>query len=383
MRIAMVGSSVGQGLLYYPVQLACVFKNLGHDVTIYTYTDKGQTLDLAHTLRNSEISVTYRTALSSTGMAGLWKSLASHRNVRDENQYDVLFTFGPMATWQLKDVVKPTGLKISMISSMGHDRKTLLKTKMGAFLLNVLCDRVLALCHLEQDRLLKAGVQINKLRVVHNFLDCKHLQKCSDIYEGRRDMYLSLFNLNPSQNYIGCLANFEYRKRQDILIRAYSFIASDFPNFDLVLAGEGQELERCRRLAVELGLQDRVHFLGRIPNDRAEKLLACLDCFALVSNAETFCYSFVEPLFFGKPTLVSRVGIGWELEKANLAVVVPPNDVDSTIFGLKRILRPDSKLIGACEDGKEFVTKNFNVNKIANQILSILEEEKWSRKTGQ
>ena len=56
------------------------------------------------------------------------------------------------------------------------------------------------------------------------------------------------------------------------------------------------------------------------------------------SNTETFGYSMIEPLLLGIPTVVTKVGIGYEIENNNAAVVIPKDDIHALVKGIENIL---------------------------------------------
>lgn len=236
-------------------------------------------------------------------------------------------------------------------------------------LLNRYCDKVGALCHLEKQRLETAGVRPDKLLVIHNPVDWRSFAEINS----DRDSVLNDFGLCPDYRYVGCLANFQPRKRQDLLLRAFSKISEEFSDVHIIFCGEGGELPKCRELSRRLGLDSRTHFLGRIVNSDALRLTASLDAFAVISNAETFGYSFVEPLLFSKPTLVTRVAIGWEMDQAGVAVVISPDNEHEVVEGLRRILNNDDDLNRMTAKGPAFVRELFDTEIIARKLISLAE----------
>lgn len=111
---------------------------------------------------------------------------------------------------------------------------------------------------------------------------------------------------------IGMIGNFyrDPRKDQMTLVRALPLIRERLPNIHCVFAGKtepGAEdyLEDCRRICVEAGIGDRVHFLGGrndVPN-----ILSSLDLFVLSSLHEGLPISQIEAMLMGLPCLVSDI----------------------------------------------------------------------------
>ena len=100
-------------------------------------------------------------------------------------------------------------------------------------------------------------------------------------------------------------------KALDVLLRAWSLLSRD-PSAGaqarLVLIGEGPERAALERQARELGLADRVAFLGPQPQPVVADWIAAADLLTLPSHAEGSPNVVVEALASGRPVVASRVG---------------------------------------------------------------------------
>jgi glycosyltransferase involved in cell wall biosynthesis len=77
---------------------------------------------------------------------------------------------------------------------------------------------------------------------------------------------------------------------------------------ELLVAGEGPDREPLERLAGELGIGDRVRFLGPQPRERVLELFRAADAAILSSSWENFPHTVVEALTVGTPVLSTRAG---------------------------------------------------------------------------
>jgi glycosyltransferase involved in cell wall biosynthesis len=263
-----------------------------------------------------------------------------------------------------------------MIEAMGHDSSSKWKPWLGAQLLNRFTTHVGALCHLERERLSRFGVASNKIVLIHNWLDLKRLahqaERASKI---SRIDFLNRLNIRSDRKLLSCLASFQPRKRQAMLIRAFAQLVDIFPDYDLLLAGGGAELETCKQIVAKLGIEGRVRFLGHLVNDDAMALVSFSDAVVHCSTAETFGYSMVEPLYFEKPTLVTNIAIGHEMKQADVAEVVASDDDHALLVGLKNLLKGGELINGRVAKSRQFVIDNFEVNKIAAQMLGLVAHE--------
>ena len=104
---------------------------------------------------------------------------------------------------------------------------------------------------------------------------------------------------------------FRAGKNQDLLIRALRHYIDISGNDDveLYLPGKGDNLETCKALSKELGLEKRIFFPGFLNREQMQKLY--LKCqFALIpSNVETFGHCIVEPFIMGRVVITRHVGV--------------------------------------------------------------------------
>ena len=133
-------------------------------------------------------------------------------------------------------------------------------------------------------------------------------------------------NSTSGQFVVGCCARLSIQKRLDILILAVAKLA-DRNNIFLKLAGDGSERERLEALVTELGITDRVEFLGS-QNDVCS-FLQSLDIFVLTSDREGLPYALLEAMATGLPTIVTNVNEMPIVVRDGVdGFVIPTDDVD-------------------------------------------------------
>jgi glycosyltransferase involved in cell wall biosynthesis len=119
---------------------------------------------------------------------------------------------------------------------------------------------------------------------------------------GQRDELRRAFGLN------GATLAFAGRlTAQKSLGRALEAVAGA-DGVQLVIAGEGPEQEPLQARAAELGIGDRVTFLGAQPRERIVELFHAADATILSSSWENFPHTVVEALAVGTPVLAMEAG---------------------------------------------------------------------------
>jgi len=120
------------------------------------------------------------------------------------------------------------------------------------------------------------------------------------------------------------VGRFQPWKGVDIAIRALLHI----PNAILVIAGDGQERANLEQLTTELGLVERVHFLGSVARADLPAIYAASDLLLATSFAsETFGIGPVEAQACGLPVVASRFGGFPEvIDEGRTGLLYPPRD---------------------------------------------------------
>lgn len=110
------------------------------------------------------------------------------------------------------------------------------------------------------------------------------------------------FNLFQTDNVLCMAARFADEKDQGTVIRALV----DLPaNFKLVFAGDGPNLEKYRKLAEQLGVLQRIRFLGA--RSDIYQIIKMSDINILSSHYEGFGLSAVEAMAAAKPIIATNV----------------------------------------------------------------------------
>ena len=156
---------------------------------------------------------------------------------------------------------------------------------------------------------------------------------------------------------VGVVGRLQSTKGQDVFLHAAARIARAEPDVRFVIVGgailgwEGSYPERVRRLAGELGLAERVRFVGH--QEDVYPWIDALDAVAVPSQRETFCLALVEAMALGKPVAASAcAGPSEIVEHERSGLLVPTADPRSLAGALLRILQEPglSERLGAAAE---------------------------------
>lgn len=146
------------------------------------------------------------------------------------------------------------------------------------------------------------GEQIPRERIkyIHNAIEVKNYLYDEDIRsKKRRELDLDDCFV------IGNTGRFEYQKNHEFLIRVFAEVCKQIDNAKLLLAGEGKLMQEMIDLSNQLGVSDRVIFLGW-RND-VNELLQVMDVYALSSYFEGLSIVLIEAQATGLECIVSEV----------------------------------------------------------------------------
>ena len=93
-------------------------------------------------------------------------------------------------------------------------------------------------------------------------------------------------------------------KGQRLVVRALAQI----PDARLLIVGDGADVPVLGALAAELGVAERIRFLGRVPHDRLRDVYGAADVSVLASVREGWPNVLLESMACGTPAVATRVG---------------------------------------------------------------------------
>jgi phosphatidylinositol alpha-1,6-mannosyltransferase len=99
------------------------------------------------------------------------------------------------------------------------------------------------------------------------------------------------------------LAVSERYKGHDRVIQAVAELSAQHPELVYVIAGDGDDRPRLERLARDLGVADRVRFVGYVLDDDLPDLYRTADLFVMPSTGEGFGIVFLQALACGVPVI--------------------------------------------------------------------------------
>lgn len=124
------------------------------------------------------------------------------------------------------------------------------------------------------------------------------------------------------------------RKGQHLVIRALA----QLPDTHLALVGMGADRPVLEELVHELGLSNRVHFLGSLDHGALPIILSAADVMVLPASSEGLANAWVEALACGTPLVIADAGGAKELVTMPAAGRVIQRNSDAIVAGVREVL---------------------------------------------
>ena len=169
-----------------------------------------------------------------------------------------------------------------------------------------------------------------KVEFVYDGSDYKLLNL--DISGGRQSLRDSL-KLPRDSFLIGMVGAFEARKGHDHLIRAIAKLSKLGYPIEAVICGGSGDSTSWRNLAKEEGVEDKIHFFGRLSELELAKVYKSLDVFSDLENSPRACgltMSILEGMAMSLPVVIYNNKEMLEIvHEGENGFIVPINDIDA------------------------------------------------------
>lgn len=177
----------------------------------------------------------------------------------------------------------------------------------------------------------------------------------------------------PVVLFVGGMDTAHAFKGVDVLLRALARLPS---NVWGVLVGDGNLRAHYERLAAELGLERRVRFLGRVPEQdladifRFAQVVACPS----VSGAEAFGLVAVEAMSSGVPVVASTLpGVRTVVDNEVTGYLIPPKDVFALTARLQCLIEHPELRSRMGRAGRERVLQRYTWSRHMDGLLGVYE----------
>lgn len=193
-----------------------------------------------------------------------------------------------------------------------------------------------------------------KIHVIPNFIEVREVDQ-KNIECKRGAMAL------PNELIITHISNFRKVKRVEDVVRIFDGIQKQIPS-KLMLVGDGPDKEKAERLALELGIYDKIIFFGN--SNEIDRILAHSDLFLLPSQTESFGLAALEAMAMGVPVISSNAGGLPEVNVPGVSGYLSQvGDVEDMVSNSLKILK-DPKVLQEFKKGAKEIAVRFKIDNV-------------------
>jgi N-acetyl-alpha-D-glucosaminyl L-malate synthase BshA len=230
-------------------------------------------------------------------------------------------------------------------------------------------DGVTAISNYLKEKTVESFEITRDIEVVTNFVNCDVYTPIKDDAqraEARRRL------ASPNEAILMHLSNFRPVKRLVDVIKIFARVARELPA-QLVLVGDGPDRSAAEWLAHDLGIQARVHFLGK--QEHVNEILPLADILLMPSELESFGLAALEAMACKVPSVATRVGGVPELiDDGETGLLYNVGDVEGMATGVLSLLNDPARLAAMREAGRRTAQKRFCASLVVPQYVRYYEK---------
>ncbi|NUN09649.1 MAG: glycosyltransferase [Ignavibacteriaceae bacterium] len=173
---------------------------------------------------------------------------------------------------------------------------------------------------------------------------------------------------------IGTVKGLEEYYGIETIIRAFNVLITNSTgkSLKLKIAGDGSRRAHLVSLVGELGLNDKVEFLGRFPYNKVEELYNSIDICVFASSRESFGVAVLEAQACGRGVVVSDIEGFREVYKDNVtALSFRVNDEKDLAARIGQLIEDKLLRDRIRTNAVGFVSENYNLKKNSESMVEI------------
>lgn len=246
-----------------------------------------------------------------------------------------------------------------MVTVQGSDIFQATRHPVGAWLTQnmlVRCDRITALSRALQEATAAIGVQEDKIWIVPNGVDTNRFVPPADATRERIILYVG---------------SFIERKGLRYLLTAMPEVLRSFPDYRLVLIGEGPEGNMLKQLAERLGVAEETNFLEFQPQDDVRNWMQRAKVLVLPSLEEGMGVVLLEAMACGTPVVASRIDGIQDVVAPDVGMLVPCADSTALSEAIQSILGDVNKWGDMSDCARRRAVAHYDWAHIASKYIAL------------
>lgn len=191
-----------------------------------------------------------------------------------------------------------------------------------------------------------------------------------DVDQKEKEELISNLNKKLGDVFLVTTSRLNHKNAVDDIISA---LVSLPKNVSLLVIGKGEEGPKLQKQANDLGVSDRVKFLGYVDYEDIPKYLSVCDIFIRPSRSEGFGNSFIEAMAFGLPVIATPVGgIPDFLNDRQTGVFCSPDNPQSIVKAVNEIISDTELRNRIVLNAKDMVIAKYGWDHVAQKMKGLV-----------
>jgi glycosyltransferase involved in cell wall biosynthesis len=170
---------------------------------------------------------------------------------------------------------------------------------------------------------------------------------------------------------VGVVGRLRSEKGQSVLLKSMVDVINVIPDAVLLVVGDGPDRHQLEQMAIQLGINDHVLWLGQRKQQEVFELYSIMDVVAVPSIFEGFGLTAAEAMAAGCPVVGSRVdGLIEIIEEGVTGYLFPVGESKKLAQALVDLLSNKQKVLDLANKGKEHIKNNFSIENFTSSTIS-------------
>lgn len=233
-------------------------------------------------------------------------------------------------------------------------------------------DVIIANSHWTRDELVRIGVPAERIRLIFPGVDTQRYRPGLPTDDLRQSI-----TLDADQALLLSVGRLTRRKGFDQLLKSIPTLLAAGHDLQYALIGIGDDRKYLQKLSEELGISERVHFLGHVPEDDLPRWYNLATLFAMPNreidgDTEGFGLVFLEAAACGCPAIAGDAGgTGDALEDGVTGLRVNGADQSAVCAAIATILEHPEQAAAMAKAGRQRAESEFDWQRVADKTLAL------------
>lgn len=209
------------------------------------------------------------------------------------------------------------------------------------------------------------GFNLKNIFIISNGINIEEFKNFSKT-DARREL-----KIQDTENITLFVGSLKVVKGVEYLIEAMNIVKERNQNVQLLIAGDGEQKERLKKLSEKLDVEDSIKFLGRVESSKIPEYMVASDVFVLPSLSEGLPVVVLEAMASGLPIIATKVrGVPEIVEDGQNGFLVDPKNPEQIAEKILFLMSHNNVRENISVNNKKDSEK-YSWDLIVNQLIKV------------